>query len=154
MFGAFETHSEMFKVMDIPPAYREVWLEYCAMYNAPAGEFQAKYGSTGGGRSLRDAYARGTGFAAHHRGDKALAERAWMELFDGGLGLRMPQRASVVSGSDVLKPVDENARVSTNGAAIWGLSAIMNLALIGDSLEPARAKAPPETERTDRPGSS
>ena len=41
-----------------------------------------------------------------------------------------------------------------NGAAIWGLSAIMNLALIGDSLESARAKAPPETERTDRPGSS
>jgi len=154
VFGAFETHSEMFKVMDIPPAYREVWLEYCAMYNAPGPEFQAKYGSNAGGRSLRDAYSRGTAFAAYHRGDKALAERAWQELFDGGIGLKMPQRGVVISGSDVLKPVDENARVSTNGSADWGLSAIMNLALISDTLESAKAKAPPEVERTDRPGSS
>ena len=41
-----------------------------------------------------------------------------------------------------------------NGSADWGLSAIMNLALISDTLESARAKAPPEVERTDRPGSS
>jgi hypothetical protein len=124
------------------------------MYNAPAAEFQARYGSAVGGRSLRDAYARGTAYAASQRGDKALAERAWQEFFDGGIGLKMPQRGVVVAGSDVLKPVDENARVSTNGSADWGLSAIMNLALISDTLESARAKAPPEVEKTDRPGSS
>ena len=51
------------------------------------------------------------------------------------------QRGIVISGSDVLKPVDENARVSTNGSADWGLSAIMNLALIGDTLEAMAASA-------------
>jgi hypothetical protein len=36
--------------------------------------------------------------------------------------------------------VDEDARISTNGAAQWGLAAIENLQLIGDSVETYGAK--------------
>jgi hypothetical protein len=39
-----------------------------------------------------------------------------------------------VTGPAVLNPVDEVPNVSTNETAQWGLAAIQNLALIGDSL--------------------
>jgi hypothetical protein len=49
----------------------------------------------------------------------------------GGRGQRAPRH---VSGDSVLKPVDV-MNIGTNGAAQWGLSAIENLALIGDVLD-------------------
>ena len=66
----------------------------------------------------------------------ALARRAWQEFFSGdaGLDLDVAARARRVEGSAVLKPVDE-APVSTNGTAQWGLAAIQNLALAGDMVE-------------------
>ena len=64
----------------------------------------------------------------------------------------MPARNVKLKGPVVFAPVDENTRVSTNGASQWGLAAIQNLALIGEALEPAMAKAPPPRPRPGGPG--
>jgi hypothetical protein len=47
-----------------------------------------------------------------------------------------------IDESDVLSPIDEIPWMTTNDAAQWGLAAIQNLALIGDSI-PAQT-TPPE----------
>lgn len=135
VFGAVEIHSELLRLVDVP-AYRDAWLDYCALYNAPEEQFRAATGLSGRVRNLRQGHSRLTAFAARERRDPALARRAWEEFFSGDAGLRMgvTGRLRKVAGPDVLKPVDEIAFVSTNGAAQWGLAAIQNLALVGDSL--------------------
>jgi hypothetical protein len=155
VFGAAETHSELFQLID-HPAYREAWLDYCAFYNAPDAEFTAKTGAPSRARSLKEGHSRLTAYAAAHRGDPRLAERAWFEFLaaEAGMGLNMRSRHTRLAGPTVIAPVDENLRVSTNGASQWGLAAIQNLALVGDSLEAAAAKAPPEPEKRERPGTS
>ena len=40
-----------------------------------------------------------------------------------------------MTGPDVLYAIEEDPAISTNGASQWGLAAIENLQLIGDSLE-------------------
>jgi hypothetical protein len=152
VFGAFEFHSEVFNLID-NPKYKDAWLDYCQAYNAPAAEFAALTGGGGGGgRSLAEGHSRGTAYAAKHRNNPQLAERAWVELISTGEGLDVPKKVRKFSGPDVLEPTDENYRVSTNWAAQWGLAAIQNLALVPEALEAGAAKAPPVPERTDRPG--
>ncbi|WP_447726092.1 exo-rhamnogalacturonan lyase family protein [Sphingomonas koreensis] len=137
VFGALEINSELFDLFDVP-AYEKAWLDYCEAYNAPPAEFAAKTGANPRGRNLRQGHSRLTAFAAKHRSSPVLARRAWEEFFSGDAGLDMDvaARARRVEGSAVLKPVDE-APVSTNGAAQWGLAAIQNLALAGDAVEQA-----------------
>jgi hypothetical protein len=137
VFGALEINSELFDLFDVP-AYENAWLDYCEAYNAPAAEFAAKTGANPRGRNLRQGHSRLTAFAARHRSNPALARRAWAEFFSGDAGLDMglAARARRVEGPAVLKPVDE-APVSTNGTAQWGLAAIQNLALVGDAVEQA-----------------
>ena len=134
VFGVFEIHAELLELLDVP-AYREAWLRYCELYNVSAEDFEKAVGQPGPGRNLRDAHSRYTAYAAVQRKDPALAKRAWEEFLGaggrGGGATRQPRR---VSGDSVLKPVDV-MNVGTNGAAQWGLSAIENLALIGDVLD-------------------
>lgn len=139
VFGAVEINSELFDLFDVP-AYETAWLDYCEAYNAPPAEFAAKTGANPRGRNLRQGHSRLTAFAAKHRSSPALARRAWAEFFSGDAGLDMDvaARARRVQGAAVLKPVDE-APVSTNGTAQWGLAAIQNLALAGDVVEEAFA---------------
>ncbi|ESQ78603.1 hypothetical protein [Asticcacaulis sp. YBE204] len=143
VFGVVEMTSELWDLVDIP-AYKKAWLEYCRFYNAPKAEIVALLGKDPGGRALTDSHSRLTAFAAFHEKDKALALRAWGEFFgkegresDGGLN----RKTKRIDGAAVLRPLDEDPTLSTNGTAQWGLSAIQNLALIGDSLEEAAAKA-------------
>lgn len=142
VFGVVEVHSELFQLLDVP-AYKKAWLDYCRAYNASAEEFRAITGAAAKGRNLKEGHSRLTAYAAHHLGDKQLAARAWAEFFSGeaGLGMGIAARARRIEGPAVLKPVDEAPRVSTNGTAQWGLAAIQNLALAGDALEEAYAKA-------------
>ncbi|OYW76973.1 MAG: hypothetical protein B7Z26_10490, partial [Asticcacaulis sp. 32-58-5] len=79
-----------------------------------------------------------------HEKDRALGLRAWSEFFgnegresDGGLG----RRTTRIDGVKTLRPLDEDSSLSTNGTAQWGLAAIQNMALIGDSLDEAAALA-------------
>jgi len=135
VFGALEINSELFDLFDVP-AYEKAWLDYCVAYNATAAQFTAMTGAPSRGRNLRQGHSRLTAFAARQLSDPALARRAWEEFFSGDAGLDMDvaARAHRVDGPAVLKPVDE-APVSTNGTAQWGLAAIQNLALVGGAVE-------------------
>ncbi len=137
VFGAVEINSELFDLLDVP-AYEKVWLDYCQTYNSSAAEFQATTGANARGRNLRQGHSRLTAFAAKHRQNPALAKRAWEEFFSGDAGLDMgiAAKARKIGGTAVLKPIDE-APVSTNGTAQWGLAAIQNLALVGDYADQA-----------------
>lgn len=133
-FGVFEMHAELFELLDVPPAYREAWLDYCQYYNAPAEEFRAKTGASGGGRNLRQGHSRFTAYAAIKRRNPALAQRAWAEFLGAGDSssdrLNPPVRR--IEGAAVLKPIDEIPERSTNDAAQWGLAATQNIAMIGN----------------------
>jgi hypothetical protein len=137
VFGAVEINSELLTLLDVP-AYRDAWLDYCATYNAPRAEFVAKTGGRDSGRNLQEGHSRLTAYAARQRHDVALARRAWAEFHGGaaGLGMGVPQTARPIGGADVLNPVEEVPRISTNASAQWGLAAIQNLALVGEFLDP------------------
>jgi hypothetical protein len=139
VFGVVEMSSELIALVDVP-AYRKAWLEYCRYYNAPASEVVALLGKDPGDRSLTEGHSRLSAYAAHQEGDKALAQRAWRE-FLGGSGSLKGGASRRIDGVAVLRPLEEQPNVSTNGAAQWGLAAIQNLALVGDSLDEAARAA-------------
>ncbi len=143
VFGAVEINSELFDLLPVP-AYEEAWLNYCTAYNAPPAEFTALTGAPATKLNLEEGHSRLAAFAARHRADAALARRAWNEFFSGhaGLGMGIGAMHRVIAGPEVLKPVDEDPRISTNAAAQWGLAAIQNLALVGDRLDEAFSSRP------------
>jgi hypothetical protein len=138
VFGAVEINSELLSLVDVP-AYREAWLEYCRYYNAPDAELEAHVGARVGARNLREGHSRLTAYAARQANDVRLAARAWEEFFSGeaGQGMLEPLATRRIAGAAVLRPVEEDARITTNTASQWGLAAIQNLALIGDMLDAA-----------------
>ena len=137
VFGIIEISQELFPLVDAP-AYKKAWLDYCKYYSAPAEEITAFLGVNPKDRSLRDASSRMTAYAARELKDAKLAERAWMEFLQGDnarFRTNLQAQTRHIAGSAVLHPVDEDPQVSTNGAAQWGLAAIENLQLIGDTVE-------------------
>ncbi|WP_443751048.1 exo-rhamnogalacturonan lyase family protein [Asticcacaulis solisilvae] len=141
VFGVMEVHQELLTLVDVP-AYKKVWLDYCKYYGAPAAEITAFLGVAPKDRSLRDAHSRYTAYAARELKDPKLADRAWSEFLQGEG--RFPPALSTqtkrVDGPAVLHVTDEDPQISTNGAAQWGLAAIENLQLIGDTVETYGAK--------------
>lgn len=139
VFGLVEVCAELVQLLD-EPGFRQAWLDYCTLYNAPAAEQEQRLGQKLRGTNLRQGHSRLTAFAARFQGDRALAQRAWREFYEGERGdtglSRMPE-VRRIDGPDVLRPVDEAAWVSTNGTAQWGLAAIQCLALVGDALPEA-----------------
>lgn len=131
VFGLIEVCAELNKLIDVP-AFKEAWLLYCRMYNAPDHERTAAYGRQLRQGNLQQAYSRVTAYSAAQTQDPNLAARAWKEFF------KEPVRSletTRLEGPNVLNPVDEAAWVSTNDSAQWGLAAIQNLALVGDYLK-------------------
>jgi hypothetical protein len=139
VFGLIEMNSELLTLVDVP-AYRHAWLEYCRYYNAPKAEITALLGRDPGGRNLADTGSRMTAYAAFHERDRALALRAWREFF-ASRALKGGGTVRRISGPAVLRPLQEQASISTNDSSQWGLAAIQNLALIGDSLDEAARAA-------------
>ena len=140
MFGVVEINSELLTLVDVP-AYRATWLQYCRTYNAPRDEIVALLGKDPGGRNMPETSSRMTAYAAHHTKDRALALRTWREFFDADTlrGTRGAPRR--VAGADAIRPLSEQAAISTNHSAQWGLAAIQNMALVGESLEEAATAA-------------
>jgi len=138
VFGVIEMSSELLTLVDVP-AYRRAWLEYCRYYNAPRAELTALLGKDPGKLNLADTGSRMTAYAAFHERDRALALRAWREFFSSS-ALKGDGVSRRIDGVAVLRPLQEQPGISTNGSAQWGLAAIQNLALVGDSLDEA-AKA-------------
>ncbi len=135
VFGLPEVCAELIELLDVPE-FKQAWLDYCELYNAPAEEQTRRLGAPSRNNNLRQGHARLTAYAARLKADPALARRAWQE-FAGGPEWERQQRlvgATRVEGPAVLRPVDEALYVSTNATAQWGLAAMQCLALAGEAL--------------------
>jgi hypothetical protein len=133
VFGLIEICTELNQLIDIPE-FKAAWLKYGRLYSAPRAEQEAAMGVAFKGNSLTVAHSRLTAYVAQQEGDKALAKRAWEE-FSKQWGGKHKIATEHVAGPQVLNPIDEATWVSTNDAAQWGLAAIQNLALIGNTLD-------------------
>jgi len=128
-FGLPEICAELIEALQVPE-FERAWLQYCQLYNAPAGEQKAALGEELKGTNLQQGHARLTAYAAYKRKDAKLAARAWSEYTDGraGYGARQQFAAQRIEAPAVLNPVDEGPGISTNSSAQWGLSGIVCLA--------------------------
>jgi hypothetical protein len=134
VFGAVEISAELLQLLNAPE-YERAWLQYCEVYNAEPAEQIRLMGQRFENNTLRQGHSRLTAYVAMRRKDPKLAARAWREFRGAGGGLGEAARQTRrISGPAVLNPVDEAARISTNGTAQFGLAAIQCLALAGDSL--------------------
>lgn len=144
VFGVFEIQSELFDLLDANKIkdYKKVWLDYCKYYNASAAEIDAFLGVKTRGRNLIEAHSRLTAYAAKELKDEKLAERAVFEFIkgDGRFATNLSPTIKKINQPAVINNLDEDASISTNGASQWGLAAIANLALLGDSIEKYGAK--------------
>ncbi|MDI7776411.1 Tat pathway signal sequence domain protein [Asticcacaulis sp. EMRT-3] len=137
VFGIIEITEELMTLVDAP-AYKKTWLDYCKYYNSSPADIKAFLGVVPRDRSLRDASSRMTAYAARELKDPALAARAWSEFFEGDNprhATSLHPQEDKVTGPNVLYTILEDPTISTNGASQWGLAAIENLELIGDSVE-------------------
>ncbi|WP_043619101.1 exo-rhamnogalacturonan lyase family protein [Nonomuraea candida] len=134
VFGLIEVMTELIDLID-DAAVKAKWVEFCRLYNATKDEQRAATGADWGNLNLRQAYSRATAYAARQLGDQALARRAWQELRTGHAGYPDGHAftSKRVEGPAVLNPVDE-ADLSTNASAQFGLAAFQCLALIGEHL--------------------
>ncbi|QSB15817.1 hypothetical protein JQS43_05625 [Natronosporangium hydrolyticum] len=151
VFGLVEICSEVIALTEgttlATPGFTQAWREYCRLYLATPAEQERAVGQRLTGISLIQAHSRLTAYAAASSEDPELAERAWRGFcHDVGdqININRLQRESDwqryrVAGPTVLAPVEEAPYLGTNDAAQYGLAAIQNLALIGDSLDEAAA---------------
>ncbi|OYU32427.1 MAG: Tat pathway signal sequence domain protein [Comamonadaceae bacterium PBBC2] len=134
VFGAVEMMAELVELID-EPAFKQAWLQYCELYNAPKEQQIKVLGAPhGGGNVLSVGHSRLSAYAAHSKQDKALAQRAWREFLADDPRGHKTLKTTRISGPAVLNPVNEALWISTNDAAQWSLAAIQNLALIGQYL--------------------
>lgn len=135
VFGAVEILAELVELIDVPE-FKQAWLQYCDLYNAPREQQVQVLGAAHGGSPvLSVGHSRLTAYAARQRQDPALARRAWQEFLSDKRFGGQPLKTQRVAGPLALNPVDEAPWISTNDTAQWGLAAIQNLALVGDQLK-------------------
>ena len=135
VFGLMEVCAELIQLINVPE-FEQAWLQYCKLYSAPNEEQEHFLGQSFNNNGLRQGHSRLTAYAARAEQDDNLAARAWQE-FNSTRGqmpaTQIPEK-TLITGPDVLRPVEEARFVSTNGTAQFGLAAIQCLALIGESL--------------------
>ncbi|KQV61155.1 Tat pathway signal sequence domain protein [Pelomonas sp. Root1217] len=134
VFGAVEMMAELVELIDVPE-FKQAWLQYCELYNAPRDQQVKALGAPhGGGTVLSVGHSRLSAYAAKQKQDQALAQRAWREFWADDPRGHKTLKTTRIAGPLALNPVDEAPWISTNDTAQWGLAAIQNLALIGDQL--------------------
>lgn len=137
MFGLAEVCAELLEVYkdELPNGFETAWLEYCRYFNASGEEQLARFGVSFATLQLRQGHSRLTAYAASRLHDPNLARRAWEEFHTGdGYGPGLSWTSNVVDGSRVLIPIQEAPWISTNITSLYGLAAIQNLSLVGDTL--------------------
>lgn len=134
-FGLPEICYELLDVVD-DPEFAAAWIQYCTLYNATPEEQKQALGESLTKLNLQQGHARLTAFAAKVTGDKKLAKRAWEEFFKAGNGIKEESGQTLhLEGPAVLNPIDEAARISTNGVAQWSLAAMQCLAFAGSAID-------------------
>jgi hypothetical protein len=132
MFGQVEICAEVIDLVDLP-AFEAAWLQYCRLFNATKAEQAAECGADFGNLILKQGHARLTAYAAVRLDDPGLAARAWRDFTTGdGYAPDLPWTSRRVDTT--LNPTDAAVWVSTNTTALYGLSAIQCLALVGDQI--------------------
>jgi hypothetical protein len=152
IFGLVEVCSELVSLVD-DPAFEAAWLQYCRLYLADERTQRESVGVPLTGTNLTQAHSRLLAWAANRLGDDELARAAWRAFDASGEFLARGDfhdadavlRVHTVRPPEVLAPVDEADRVSTNAAAQFGLAAIQNLALVGDAIAARRGDRPGNT---------
>ena len=141
VFGLAEIVPELLELVD-DAGFARAWDEYCRYYLATGEEQAERFGAPLTGISLIPAYSRLLAQHAARSGEAELAARAWRAFLLGegdqvnsdSMVARADWSLTRIDGPEVMEPVDEAAFLGTNGCAQYGLSAIANLALIGDHL--------------------
>jgi hypothetical protein len=129
VFGLTEICAELLRTLP-EPAFRSAWLQYCRLYNADGATQLAELGKDLGKLNLSQGHARLLGYLAAQTRDPQRMAQAWRQFDEGKAGLRDADfTVRRVRAPDVLNDIDEAARISTNGAAQWGLGALGLLAL-------------------------
>jgi hypothetical protein len=122
------------------PGWQKMWLQYCRLGSAPADVLKRDQETGTEGADARYVGEQGVGsqgtprlaaYAYWKTRNPAFARIATASLLRFGGGQIATTR---VAGPLVLNPVDEAPRISTNGAAQSGLSAIEILELCADQL--------------------
>ncbi|OEJ62048.1 Tat pathway signal sequence domain protein [Streptomyces agglomeratus] len=134
VFGLNELCAELIDLIDMPE-FRDAYLDYCRYFNATKAEQAARYGTHFGSLILFQGHSRLDAYAAVQTGDAKLARRAWEKFYNSdGYKESSPWRTEKVGGPVTLVPGSEANWVYTNDTALYGLTAIENLALIGDRM--------------------
>jgi hypothetical protein len=137
------------------PGWQKMWLQYCRLGNAPGDVLikDKQTGAEGADASFvgeQGGFSQGAprlaAYAYWKTKNAAFAKPATGSLLRFGGG---PVRTTHVEGPLVLNPIDEAARISTNGAAQSGLSAIEILELCADQLP---TEVPPPEQFPTRGG--
>lgn len=153
--GGAEVAFELNELVD-RPSWMRTWLEYCRLEAAPADVIVRDRRSGAEGKDARyvgfgQAGARLAAYVYAKTGDAAFATAAIDRLFGAFGGFRAGMYATRrVAGPDVLNPIDEDPRVSTNATAQSSLTAIEVLALCADRL-PDKPPPPRPFSRRFRP---
>ncbi|MFF3501064.1 Tat pathway signal sequence domain protein [Streptomyces sp. NPDC003247] len=134
VFGLIELMTELLDLVDLPEV-KAKWIEFCRLYNGTRAEQTATTGSYWGSLNLKQAYSRATAYAANQTDDDTLAARAWTELRTGHAGYPDAHRFTTerIEGPAVLNDIDE-APLSANASAQFGLAAFQCLALVGEAI--------------------
>jgi hypothetical protein len=136
LMGGPEVAFEMTELLD-NPEWTKLWVQYCSLYGAPREEIEKAFGVSVSLGRLEPDFARLPAYAAKATNNPELARRAWVTFLRRNRSEIFPTHH--VEGPEVLNPIDEVPRLSTNGSSQWSLNAIELLELVGDSL-PENAK--------------
>ena len=132
-FGLAEICAELIDAFDVP-AFTKAWLQYCEAFNSDPDWQEKNLGQTFRQPNLGQGHSRLTAYAGWFLRDPVLKDRAWKEFYGGAAGMKpgIPPVTRVMP-PEVLSERDE-APVSTNAVAQWGLAAMQCLAYAGDAV--------------------
>ncbi|GAA0529634.1 hypothetical protein GCM10008941_06270 [Rhizomicrobium palustre] len=138
IFGGAEF---MFELLPLLPhkEFAEAWLRYCQYYNAPEEERRRVINPAATNKHFGYPawHARLTAYAAKMKGDSALAQRAWDEVFYGAGQMpssHSPLQIDKVAPPEVLDDLEEMPWLGgTNHASQWSLNLMALLALVPEA---------------------
>lgn len=127
VFGLPEILTEINESVHIPKFYG-AWVDYCALYNAPAATQKKELGEELQKLNLQQGHARLTAYAAWTKKDKGLLQLAWKKFEEGKGGMQATVQKVIYKSPDVVQDLFEVQDISTNAVAQWCLAAMQCLA--------------------------